>query len=466
MRADNKQALAAVHVDGRQGCVPVFAVCGLHLDTPLCQDLERTTFSRSRRGVLDRRGEWGLGVQRLGSLSHAALCKAWPSVRFGSKRWRTPSWKTCLTQGDGRVWRHGRGNGRTWHPPAVSKHSHSSRCLGLWLSATRPLCPRSNRRTAKPMCDRLQGEGSENRAARNLLPIGFSVSPLFLHRTHAVSPCHQIALRLPKNIRTEATSREKRGLWCRWPHCSTMPPCCTSRQRVGSRIAPCKAWCRRVRLRLGPTDCGGFGTISGASGGTFDLETSGDYRTPGSECNRHTPFLAGGACLTLCTWRTLCNALLQITTSSSNPCSSNRSRCRAQFKQRFLFSSSQSRVSLFTCGAALGESNVTCAIRLHGRTFRRSSYDAGSNRRGSSPEKMLREWSQSRNFPCGARWICTIVPDKTNVSARSYGDLCWKDKLCRCCSLVHPHRGDKIGRICFYCISFTRGRRLGGVATD
>ena len=252
----------------------------------------------------------------------------------------------------------------------------------------------------RPVARRRQSAGS-------VLLIGFSVSPSFLHRTHAVSPCHQIALRLPKNIRTRATSREKRGLCCRWARCSTMPPCCTSRQRVGSRIAPCKAWCRRVRLRLGQT--------------------------------------------------TLCNALLQITTSSSNPCSSNRSR-QARFKQRFLFSSSQSRVSLFTCGAALGESNVICAIRLHGRTFRRSSYDAGSNRCDSSPEKMFREWRQSRNFPCGARWICTIVPDKTNVSARSYGDLCWKDKLCHCCSLVHPHGGEKIGRIRFYCISFTRGR--------
>ena len=145
MRADNKQPLAAVHVDGRQGYVPVFAVCGLHLDTPLCQNLERTTFSRSRRGVLDRRGEWGLGVQRFGSLSHAAV-QSLASIRFGSKRWHTLSWKTCLAQEDGRVWRHGRGNGRTWHPPAVGKHSHSSRCLGLWLSATRPLSPRSNRR--------------------------------------------------------------------------------------------------------------------------------------------------------------------------------------------------------------------------------------------------------------------------------------------------------------------------------
>ena len=34
---------------------------------------------------------------------------------------------------------------------------------------------------------------SEHRAARNVPLIGFSVSPSFLHRTHAVSPCHQIA---------------------------------------------------------------------------------------------------------------------------------------------------------------------------------------------------------------------------------------------------------------------------------
>ena len=150
--------------------------------------------------------------------------------------------------------------------------------------------------------------------------------------------------------------------------------------------------------------------------------------------------------------------MLQIATSSSDPCSSNRSRCQARFTQRFPSSSSQSRVFLSTCAIALVESNVTCAIRLRGHSLQRSSYDVGSGRRDSGPHKMSREWRQSRNSPCTARWICTIVPDKTNVPVRSYGDPCWKEELCRCCLVVHPHRGEKTGRVRFCWIFFARGR--------
>ena len=105
---------------------------------------------------------------------------------------------------------------------------------------------------------------------------------------------------LRRTSTAQATSQRKHGSWCRWPRCSTMPPCCTLRQRADSRIAVCKALCRRVRLRLGQTDCGGFVTTSGASGCTFDLETWRDCPTPGFECNPDIAFLADGAFLILC----------------------------------------------------------------------------------------------------------------------------------------------------------------------